>query len=356
MRAAVFYDGKFSIDNLPSLSPGKGQVLVKPLVCGICGSDLHTRHHAHHLAAMLDRAGFKGFMDPDKPVVLGHEFCCEIVDYGPECERKFKVGERVVGLPFAAGAEGVELLGYSNNMNGAFAEEMVLQESALFSVPAHVSSDVAALAEPLAVAVHAVNAASPDKDCAFAVYGCGPVGLFVIARLRYLGFGPILAIDPDPNRRAFAEKLGADAVIAPSAEETARWWESQGAPIGISDSNAARAAGRPRKRPVVFECVGKPGMIKTIGEDSPVKTLIVVVGVCMEPDAFEPGFMVQKELMTRFVFAYNADEFAEATQMIIAAPEPLAPLVTGHAKLEGITQAFDTLERGGSQAKFLISP
>ena len=356
MRAATFLDGKFAIENVPSPSPGSGQVLVRPLVCGICGSDLHTRHHAHHLADMLDRAGFRGFMNPSEPVVLGHEFCCEIVDYGADCKREIPVGQRVVGLPFIAGPQGVELIGYSNHFNGAFAEEMLLQEDALFAVPDNVSTDVAALAEPLSVAVRAVANAAPTRDSAFAIYGCGPVGLFVIARLRHLGFGPILAIDPDPQRRAFAERLGADIVIAPAADEIARWWEGNGAPLGISDATAARGTGIIGKRPVIFECVGKPGILKTIAEQAPVGALVVVVGVCMEIDQVEPGFMVQKELQLRFTFAYNQNEFAEATQMIAKNPDWLAPLVTGHVTLDNVEDAFDMLERGGAQAKVLIRP
>lgn len=356
MRAATFLDGKFAIQHVPSPNPGPGQVLVKPLVCGICGSDLHTRHHAHHLADMLARAGFRGFMTPDEPVVLGHEFCCEVIDYGADCRRDIAIGKRVVGLPFIAGPNGVELIGYSNHFNGAFAEEMLLQEDALFAVPDNVSTDVAALAEPLSVAVRAVATAGPTRDCAFAVYGCGPVGLFIIARLRHLGFGPILAIDPDPKRRAYAEKLGADVVIAPLSDEIARWWETQGAPLGISDASAARGAGKIGKRPVIFECVGKPGMLKAISEQAPVGALVVVVGVCMEIDQLEPGFMVQKELQLRFSFAYDQNEFAEATRMIAANPEWLAPLVTGHVSLDNVEDAFDMLESGGDQVKVLIRP
>ena len=354
MRAAVFLDGQFTIAAVPDPVPGPGMVLVKPLVCGICGSDLHTRHHAHRIANDLHRAGFDHFMDPAKPVVMGHEFCCEIIDYGPDTQRKLAVGERVVALPFVASPTGLELLGYSNSMNGAFAEAMVVQESTMFAVPDHVTSDVAALSEPLSVAIHAVNAGNVDRDCAFAVYGCGPVGLFVIARLKNLGLGPVLAIDPDPARRAFAEKVGADHVIAPWTDEQGRWWESQGAPIGMSDASVAKALGKLGKRPVLFECVGKPGLIRTIAQEAPVGASIIVAGVCMEADAIEPALMINKEISIRFIFAYSPDEFAQATEMIFANPQALSTLITGHAALTDITSAFETLERGGEHAKVLI--
>lgn len=356
MRAAVFHKGAFTIEDVADPVPGPGMVLVKPLVCGICGSDLHTRHHAHGLADLLHRGGFRGFMDPDKPVVMGHEFCCEVLDYGPDCKRTVGTGERVVGLPFVAGAAGVELLGYSNNMNGAFADFMLLQEDIMFGVPDHVSSDVAALTEPLSVAIRAVNAANAGPDCAFAVHGCGPVGLFVIARLRHLGLGPIMAIDPDPARRAFAERLGADMVIVPSRDDTRRWWEGQGAPIAMSDASAAKAIGKSGKRAVIFECVGIPGMIRSIAEDAPIGATLVVIGLCMEKDAIEPGLMVQKELRVQFSFAYDANEFVEATKMIAADPDRLAMMVTGHERIDNLADAFDALERGGSQAKLLVSP
>jgi threonine dehydrogenase-like Zn-dependent dehydrogenase len=356
MRAAIFSDGTFKTQTIPSPLPGPGQMLVRPLVCGICGSDLHTRHHAHNLANLLQRAGFAGFMNPDLPVVLGHEFCCEILDYGPDCERRVPVGERVVGLPFMSGPKGIVLLGYSNEFNGAFAEQMVLQENATFAVPDHVPTDVAALAEPLAVAVHAVAAAAPGPDCAFVVYGCGPVGLFVIARLRHLGLGPVLAIDPDAARRRFAEQIGADVVTAPSPEFVGAWWDKRGAPLGVSDAAAARAAGLVGRRPIIFECVGKPGVLKSIAEEAPAGASMIVVGVCMTSDTIEPAYLIQKQISLRFVFAYDAEEFAEATRMLAKDPSRVAILVTGHETLDGVANAFDLLERGGSQAKVLVRP
>ncbi len=355
MKASVFQSGKFSIQDLPSPTPGPGEVLVRPLVCGICGSDLHTRHHAHSLAELFQRGGFQKFMDPEKPTVMGHEFCCEVLDFGPGCEKKFERGTRIVGLPFLEGANGIELVGYSNHYYGAFAEEMVLQEKSMFSVPDHVESDVAALAEPLSVAVRAVRAAEPTKDTAFTIYGCGPVGLFIIARLRHLGFGPILAIDPDPQRRVLAEMMGADEVMEPSTEKVEQWWNRHGQTLSKWTVSTSRN-NVPAKRPVIFECVGKVGMIQSIAEEAPVECLIVVVGLCMQTDKFEPGFMLQKDLQLRFVLAYSPEDFVKANQMISDAPQRLAPLVTGHVTLDDVEKAFDRLERGGSDAKVMVSP
>lgn len=349
MKAAVLLDGALAIEDIAEPVPQPGQVLVAPLACGVCGSDLHARDHTLHLCDLLHRAGFDGFMDPARPVVMGHEFCGVLLEPAAGLPRD----QRVVAQPFLQDANGLVLIGYSNIYNGAFAEQMLLQSDALLAVPDGVETDIAAMTEPLAVAVHAVNQSGADKDCAFAVYGCGPVGLFIIARLRALGWGPILAIDPVPARRAMAERMGADMVIAPDGPASAAWWKGLNLHIGLSDTMAAGMAG---KRAVIFECVGKPGMLTSIAEAAPVAATITVAGVCMQSDAIEPALLIQKSLQLRFVFAYSPVEFADAFAMICANPAALAPLVTGQTSLADIDRAFAALTAGGDQVKMMVKP
>jgi threonine dehydrogenase-like Zn-dependent dehydrogenase len=356
MKAAVLQDGRFTIERLPDPSPGAGQLLVRPLACGVCGSDLHIKDHAPHLCDLLHRAGFRGFMDPARPVVLGHEFACELIEAGAG-EQRFARGQRLVALPFLAGADGVELLGYSNGHNGAFAEAMLIDAAMAFAVPDHVPTEVAALAEPLSVAVHAVNEAQASAEAAFCVVGCGPVGLFVIARLRALGLGPVIAVEPNPARRALAEALGAQAFAAgDGGAGTDAWWADQGLPIGLSDAMAVDPAARRRQRAVIFECVGKPGMTMQVARAAPVGATIVCVGTCMEPDPIEPAFLLQKGLRLQYVFAYQPHEFAAAVEMIADDPQRLAPLVTRQVGLAQVDEAFAALSAGGSDIKVLVRP
>jgi threonine dehydrogenase-like Zn-dependent dehydrogenase len=353
MKAMVLRDGRFALEQLADPAPAPGEMLVRPLLCGVCGSDLHAKDHADHLCDLLHRAGFRGFMDPTQSVVMGHEFCCELI----EPAGVFAAGQRVVGLPFITGGQGIELIGYSNRYNGAFAEAMLLDPALCHAVPDHVPTDIAALAEPLSVAVHAVAEAHADRDCAFAVVGCGPVGLFVIARLRALGLGPILAIEPNAARRAMAERMGADIVMAPGDAAGDQWWTALGLPIGMSDAMAVAAEAKQRSRAVLFDCVGKPGMLMTLAKTAPTGATIVVVGNCMETDAIEPAFLLQKGLTLRFVFAYSPAEFSDAFAMIVADPDRLAPMVTGHVGLTQIDDAFAALTSGdASQVKILVSP
>ena len=92
MRAAVFRNGEIVVDRLADPKPGAGQVLVKTLACGICGSDLHARKHAHRMVEMTRYFPGRKPMDLSRDVVFGHEFCCEVLDFGPATQRKLKPG------------------------------------------------------------------------------------------------------------------------------------------------------------------------------------------------------------------------------------------------------------------------
>ena len=356
MKAAVLRDGRIAIESVAAPLPLAGQIVVKPLVCGICGSDLHARDHAPHLCNLLHRAGFRGFMDPEQPVVMGHEYCCEVLEStstpagGTVC-----AGTRVVAPPFLMGPDGIVLLGYSNTFPGGFAERMVLDAASCIAVPDDMATEYAAMTEPLAVAVHAVAEANPGPDCGFAVIGCGPVGLFVIARLKALGLGPVLAIEPNPARQKMAERMGADNVISPGGTSAGEWWTALDLPLGLSDAMEVDPAHRTRSRAVLFECVGKPGMLMELARNAPVGATIVVIGNCMEDDKLEPAFLLQKSLTLKFVFAYAGDEFTQAFEMIRAAPERMAPMVTGTVGLDGVDAAFNALTSGDG-VKVLVRP
>ena len=90
MRAAIFRNGEIVVDSLPEPKPAASQVLVRTLACGICGSDLHARKHAHRMVELSRHFPGRKPMDLARDVVFGHEFCCEILDYGPRTSRQLK--------------------------------------------------------------------------------------------------------------------------------------------------------------------------------------------------------------------------------------------------------------------------
>jgi len=207
MRAVVMRERKLMVADVPAPRPAAGDVIVRTLACGICGSDLHALKHADRFVETARRAGNPRVMDLGRDVVMGHEFCAEIVEHGPETTRALPVGTRVCSRPTLLRASGPQSVGYSNDNPGGYGQYMRLSEALLLPVPNGLATDHAALTEPMAVGVHAVAKARLQPDDAPLVIGCGPVGLAVIAALRMQGIGPIVASDFSPKRRGLAEGL-----------------------------------------------------------------------------------------------------------------------------------------------------
>jgi threonine dehydrogenase-like Zn-dependent dehydrogenase len=358
MRAAVMRNRALVVADVPVPEPGPGEVLVRTLACGICGSDLHALKHADKFVENSRRAGNRRVMDLGRDVIMGHEFCAEIVEHGPKTTGALKVGTRVCSLPMLMRAEGPQSIGYSNDNPGGYGEYMRLSEALLHEVPNGLSTEHAALTEPMAVGVHAVAKARLEPDDAPLVIGCGPVGLAVIAALRLRGVRPIVAADFSSRRRELAMALGADVVIDPAhGTPWASWREA------AIYRDASRAPvlplwiTGPAVRPaVVFECVGVPGVLDELMAASPRGTRIVVVGVCMEPDTIHPMLGISKELNLQFVLAYTPEEFAATLRHLAEGEISASPLLTGEVGLDGVAQAFIDLASPERHAKILVRP
>lgn len=357
MKAVIRRNRELVCDEIAELEPGPGQVLVKTLACGICGSDLHALHHMEHMIDLSRRAGGGASnFDPTKDTVFGHEFCAEVLDFGPDTQRTLKPGARVVSMPLTMTPGGVEALGFSNTMPGGFAERMLLTEAMLLEAPNGLPTEHAALTEPMAVGAHAVAKARLDADSVSLVIGCGPVGLAVIASLKAAGHGPAIAADFSPRRRAAAEMMGADVVIDPAKESPHDCWEGFGVPKARAAQAMMQMMGKTFGRPVVFECVGAPGVLQTLIEAAPAGAQIVVAGVCMETDRIEPSIAVTKEIELTFVLGYTPEEFARTLRQISEGAIDVSGLVTGEVGLDGVAQAFRDLGDPEAHVKILVRP
>ena len=341
MRAAVMRGRRLCVAELPDPVPGPGQVLAKTLACGICGSDLHALRHAERMVEAARDAGAQAFvMDLARDVVMGHEFCAEILDFGPGCERRLRPGARVCAMPIVPHAGGASSVGYSNEFPGGYGERMLLAEPLLLPVPNGLATEAAALTEPFAVGEHAVVKARLERADAPLVVGCGPVGLAVIAALRRRGIEPIVASDFSPARRALATKLGAHVAVDPARES---------AFVRLAEEAAGRSA-------LVFECVGVPGMLERLCREAPTGARIVVAGVCMEEDRIRPFVPLVKEIQLQFVLGYAPDEFATTLRAIAEGEIDTSPLVTGKVGVDGVAGAFEALAQPERHAKVLVEP
>jgi threonine dehydrogenase-like Zn-dependent dehydrogenase len=355
MRAAVMRNQRIVVDTIPEPVPGTGEVVVKTLACGICGSDLHALKHARELVDAARESGAPFVVDPDRDIVMGHEFCAEIVDFGPGCQRSLTSGTRICSMPLLFRPDSLHGIGYSNDFPGGYGEYMVLSEMLLLPIPNGLDTRLAALTEPMAVGLHAVEKASLTSGDVPLVIGCGPVGLAVIAALKLKGAAPIVAADFSAARRELAEVMGADVVVDPALDSPYRRWEELAKPDGVTPVLPLPLG--PVLRPgVFFECVGLPGIIDQMMKGAPRGARIIVVGVCMEQDRMRPMLGINKELSLQFVLGYEPHEFAGTLANIADGNVVVEPLITGSVGIDGVAAAFDELASPDKHAKILVRP
>ncbi len=357
MQALIYRDGKMRVGEIDEPRPAAGQALVKTLACGICGSDLHFVRHAHHVVETSTRIGGGFPIDLSRDIVLGHEFSGEIVERG-RGPNALAAGTRVCSIPFAHADGAGQSLGFSAERPGGYGQYMVLNESNLIPVPNGLSAEHAALTEPMAVGLHAVNRARILPDDVALVIGCGPIGLAVIAALKIQGVRDIVAADFSASRRRVAEAMGATLVVDPAAVSPYDNWAAVAYPEGYQPGSldAFLKVGAQPRPSVIFECVGVPGMLQRVFEGALAGTRIVVVGVCMEPDRFEPLFPLNKENDVIFCFYYSGEEYARSLHHIAEGLIDVAPLMSRTVGLNEATDAFAALESGAEDIKIIVDP
>ncbi|MEI7518776.1 MAG: zinc-binding dehydrogenase [Mycobacteriaceae bacterium] len=378
MRAVSCEHGNLSVVDLPDPRPAEGQLVLDVHACGICGSDLHAKDHADELTDVMVEIGYRDFMRGDTPTVMGHEFAGVIAERGAKVPKALREGMTVVSFPLVRAHGGVQLTGLSPLAPGAYAEQVLVEASITFSVPNGLSVDMAAMTEPMAVALHAVRRSDIKKGDTAIVVGCGPVGLMVICHLKARGVGTVVASDLSPARRALATRCGADVVVDPTVDSPYDMTASKGFLTNIPDlyglaldtmrklrrvpgwphvyraADASGAAGP--KRPVIFECVGVPGMIDGVLAAAPLNSRVIVVGVCMGTDQMRPTMALSKEIDMRFVFGYTPLEFYDTLHMLADGEVDASPLLTGKVGLGGVATAFEALGDPDRHAKILIDP
>ncbi|WP_348675917.1 zinc-binding dehydrogenase [uncultured Abyssibacter sp.] len=380
MRAVVCQNTELSVMDLPDPVPAKGQVLVEVERCGICGSDLHLRHACDSMKDLLGRVGAGDLVPASTDrLVFGHEFCATVLDHGPRTRRRLKPGTRVVAQPMLRVGDAVHLCGLSPVATGGYAERMLLQESMLLPVPNGLSSELAALTEPMSVGLHAVRRSEIAKRDLAVVIGCGPVGLAVICLLKAQGVATVVASDFSPGRRELARRCGADVVIDPAKDnpyadrDRYRFFHELPDLVKLAADTQENLSKLPvpwhmvwrtvetlgvgmPQRPVIFECVGVPGVVQQIIDGAPLMSRVVVVGVCMQVDRFEPAMAIHKEIDLRFVFGQTPLEYRDTLHLIAEGKVDCAPMITGVVGLDGVAAAFDALADPETHAKILIDP
>ena len=255
MRAVVVHGaGDLRVDERPDPTPGPGEVLIAMEWGGVCGSDLSYWRHGASGTAVLSA-----------PLVLGHEVAGRIAAVGAGVTGQ-EIGRPVTVHPAELVGDGClpeRIAGRTNlypriryfgsaafdpHTDGGFSELRVVRADQVRPLPAGVSTEHGALAEPLAVALHAVHRAGDVRGRDVVVNGAGPIGSLVVAAARYRGAASVVAADIADSSLAVARALGADETRNLAAgdtlpEDAELVFEASGAPAALGGVLRATARG-----------------------------------------------------------------------------------------------------------------
>lgn len=351
MRAAVLRDGVVEARVIDDPVPGPGQLLVRSLGCGICASDLHFMDNLD--AGVEDDSGMSTY-DRDVDIVMGHEYCAEVVDYGPGTERRIPVGTRVSSLPVVSTPAGRKIVGQNPETPGGFGEYFLLDEAITRVAVSELPSEIVCVADAISVGWSAASRAQVTTKEVPLVIGCGAIALSAIARLRRLGVGPILAVDFVASRRATALAMGADVVIDPAEVSPYQAWRdvAYGSPQAMRELMAV--AGLPGC--VVFECVGIPGVLDSIIKGCERGTRIYSVGGPPEGDHLHTLTAKRKGLNIQFGGGPSMRHWDEAFEAVCSGSLDVTPMLGRTVGLDGVAEALDASRDANGPVRIVVVP
>jgi threonine dehydrogenase-like Zn-dependent dehydrogenase len=340
MSAAVYQSpGVVTVEDRPVPRPGPDQLLVRVHHCGICGSDIHQ---------LRDGWGFK------PGAVAGHEWTGTIAAVGDLVET-WSVGERVVGASSPKCGTCRRCLegkpsqceqrasAITDHSDGAFAEFILVRAAGVLRLPDSLSARHAALAEPLAVALHGITRSGVVPGDRVMVIGAGPIGALTVAALRAQGIDDITVVEPSEGRKALARDLGATEVIDPSELETFPSWE----PERLSS----------RAVHVVLECSGHKVAIEAGFNQLMRGGMLVMVGAGIEHPIFDPNRMILNELQVCGSFVYDLGGFERALELLASESFPSDLLIDPvDVPLNGVAGALEALATGRIAGKVMVVP
>jgi (R,R)-butanediol dehydrogenase / meso-butanediol dehydrogenase / diacetyl reductase len=335
VRAAAYVgDGTIRVEERELEAPGPGQVRIDVAFVGICGTDLHIKHGAMDTRVTL-------------PAVIGHEMSGTVAAVG-DGVADWRPGDRVTVMPLRwcgscaacrAGHRHVcqQLVFVGIDAPGALQQSWTVDEELLVRLPEGLPLDHAALAEPLAVAVHDVRRADLRAGERALVVGGGPIGL-LIAAVAAAGGADVIVSEPNPFRRRLAQSLGLDALDPQAEDVLARvdaWTGGAGADLA-------------------FEVSGSGAGLRAATHALRVRGRLVLVAIHSQPVPVDLFRVFWRELHLCGARVYEREDFERAVELLVGGAIPAASMISAVEPIARAPEAFALLEDGAGVMKVLI--
>jgi 2-desacetyl-2-hydroxyethyl bacteriochlorophyllide A dehydrogenase len=317
------------LDDVPEPEPGPRDALVEIAACGICGTDVSYIHLG---------------LTPGHPIPLGHEMAGVVSWLGDEVEG-LAVGDRVVVCPSDIGGGTMGTGGAQGGLTPVLHVPEAANGRRLFRVPDELPLTTAALAEPLAVGMQAVNQSEAKPGEKVAVFGCGPIGLMALATLADRGIDDVVAIDLSPARLELATEMGAAHVLDPTEVDV--WAE-----LARIHGTAPFMFGPTAATDVFIEASGADAVIGDVLQHGRVDGRLVVVALHYRPVPTSYVNLLMKQFTIRGSMEYP-ERFEDAIELLER--RDLSQLITHTLPLEEFGRGLEVLEGSKDCGKVMIT-
>ena len=325
LQAIMTAPGKIEFRDIPMPEVKKGEILIKIMRIGICGSDIHVYHGKHPYTTY--------------PVVQGHEVSGEIVQVGSEVSG-FKEGNKVTVQPQVSCGkcysckhgkyhicDNLMVMGFQTT--GMASEYFLVDAQKVLKLPDDMSFEHGAMVEPLAVAVHALRRAGNIKGKKILVLGAGPIGNLVAQAAKGMGSKAVMITDLSEHRLALAKKCGIDYCINTKEQN-------------VGDE-ITKIFG-PDKADLILECVGVNPTMEQAINFARKGTDIIVVGVFGEKATVDLGLLQDRELRLIGTLMYQEEDYKKAIELINNNEIYLDTLITNHFSFKDYLKAYKYIE------------
>ena len=313
--------GKIEFREIETPAPKAGEVLVRIMKIGVCGSDIHVWHGEHPFTSY--------------PVTQGHEVSGEIAALGAGVEG-FEIGQKVTIQPQVVCGkcypcrhgkynlcESLKVMGFQTT--GVASEYFAVAAEKVTLLPQEMSFDEGAMIEPLAVAVHAVRKFGDIKGMRVAVLGAGPIGILVAQAAKGMGAESVLITDVSALRLEKARQCGVDYCV--NTRET--------------DFGAALvSAFGPDKADVIYDCAGNDVTMGQAIRDARKGSTIILVAVFAGMAKVDLAVLNDHELDLNTTMMYRNEDYIEAIALVRAGKVDLKPLISKHFAFRDYAEAY----------------
>ncbi len=309
--------GDVRLDPYQRPDPGPMDVVVKMKACGICGSDL----------SYIKNGGIPG---PGKLTPLGHEGAGEVMFVGSEVQG-LKMGQAVIVNPMNT----VSFIG-SGGPEGAFTQELLVREGRLnhnlLPIPEGISYEIAAMCEPLAVALHGVNRADAKAGDKIVIFGCGPIGLGMVLWAVDRGCKDVIALDLSDERLERARSLGAHTVNPSREDVPARIKQIHGAEMVFGREKAGTDA--------YIDAAGGPKILADVVALAKRRARYVITAAYLQPIELPAGPMLTTEMTITTAVGYPT-EMPEVIAAMSRLKDKIAGLISHKLPFERVLEGLE---------------